>query len=124
MTRPASTCDSSRRLALAFAEIMKDYHCRDIQIMDVTGVSPLCNYVVIGTGSSRTQMKTTIYKLEEFAKEQGEHPLNVPDQPSERWMVADYVDVVVHVLAPEWRRYYDLEMLWGDVPRVGTTSEK
>jgi ribosome-associated protein len=105
-------------LAIEFARILKEYHCRDIQVLDVTGVSPLCNFVVVSTGTSRPQMKSVLYKLEDFAKAHGEHPLNVPDQLSERWMLADYVDVVVHIFSADWRHYYDLEMLWGDVPRV------
>jgi ribosome-associated protein len=90
------------------------------------GVSPVTDFMVIGTGTSPRQMRTVCDQLEEIAEPKGHHKLSRSGDDSSQWIVIDFVDVVCHVFNTEARTYYDLDNLWGDAKRVewqdGTTA--
>jgi len=102
------------------ARLAAENRCRDIVILDLTGVSPVTDFFVIATGTSPRQMRTVLAKMDDFVKDhRGDvTALGREGMESERWALLDLVDVVVHVFAPEARAYYSLELLWGDVPQV------
>ena len=83
------------------------------------GISQVTDFFVVATGTSSRQMKTVVAKMNEFLRG---HPDVVPlgreGLSSERWVLLDLVDVIVHVFAPEARSFYALELLWGDAPRI------
>jgi ribosome-associated protein len=83
---------------------------------------PVCSYTdyfVIATGGNPRQTKA-IYEAvrEEIKKDEGVVPSSVAGGDQATWILADYLDVVLHVFTPEARAYYRLEELWGDVPLV------
>jgi ribosome-associated protein len=83
---------------------------------------PVCSYTdyfVICTGQNPRQTKA-IYDAvrEEIKKADGLIPRTVAGEREASWILADYLDVVLHVFTPEARQYYRLEELWGDVPSV------
>ena len=82
------------------------------------GLSPITDYMVIGTGTSPRQMRTVCDQLEEIAEPKGHHKLSRSGDESGQWIVIDFVDVVCHVFSQEGRAYYDLDNLWGDAHRV------
>jgi ribosome-associated protein len=86
--------------------------------MDMQGLSPITDYMVIGTGTSSRQMRTVVDQLEELADPKGHHKLSRSGDDSGQWIVTDFVDVVCHVFSQEGRMYYDLDNLWGDAKRV------
>ena len=93
--------------------------CRDVIVLDIARASPVADYFVIATGTSSRQMRTVLAKMEDFLREHTDHPpLGKEGMNSDRWALLDLVDVVVHVVAPDARSFYDLEMLWGDAPRI------
>jgi len=108
--------------ALAFARqaarIAADNHTEDLVILDLRGLSSVADFFVIGTGTSDRQMRATCDDIEEYARTIGEKPFGVNGYETATWLLADYVDVVIHLFDAERRRYYDLELLWGDAPRV------
>lgn len=110
--------DDSREFAIAAARIAADARIEDIVIIDLRGLSSVADYFVLGTGTSERQMQSSLDLLGKFAKPLGRRPLNKPGVQSGTWVVADYVDVVVHLFDREHRGYYDLDGLWGDAPRV------
>lgn len=110
--------DSARRVAVAAAQGLDEARCEDILIIDVRAISQVTNYIVIGSGTSERQMRTAIHRAEDFVKELGEEVFRSARDPSSTWIVLDFIDVVVHVFEPAARAHYDLEMLWGDGPRV------
>ena len=83
---------------------------------------PVCSYTdffVLATGQNARQTKAIWDEVHERLKH--EHraiPQSVAGDTEGRWIVADYLDVVLHVFTPESRGYYRLEELWGDVPSV------
>ncbi len=104
---------------MELARLAFETRCRDVVVLHIAKASPVSDYFVIATGTSSRQMRTVLAKMEDFLREHKDHPaLGKEGMNSDRWALLDLVDVVVHVFAPEARGYYDLELLWGDVPRV------
>ena len=92
-------------------------------VLDVSGISPVTDFLVLATGTSPRQMKTVIDDLEELAEGQGERALSRVGDDSASWTCVDFVDVVVHVFSQDARGYYDLDGLWGDAARVEWREE-
>ena len=106
-------------LAIELARLAHETRCRDVVILNIAKASAVADYFVIATGTSSRQMRTVLAKMEDFLRENKDHPaLGKEGMTSDRWALLDLVDIVVHVFAPESRSFYDLELLWGDVPRV------
>ena len=104
--------------ALAAARLAADRHCTDIVVMDLKGKSPATDYFVIVTGTSSRQMRTVADEISEKARSQGMERFGRAGYEQARWILLDFVDVVVHIFDSEFREYYDLELLWGDAKRV------
>jgi ribosome-associated protein len=87
---------------------------------------PVCTYtdfLVLCTGQNARQTKAIWNEVHERMKhDERAIPQSVAGEREGRWVVADYVDVVLHVFTPEAREYYRLEELWGDVPSVELAS--
>ncbi len=116
--KPARSADAACRFAVACARIMRDDRCEDIVVLDLRGVSPVCDFFVIGNGTSERQMRAVIDHVKEMGKAEGEKPYSVGGYDESSWIVVDYVDVIVHLFNEEQRTYYDLDSLWGDSPKV------
>ena len=105
-------------LAVRLAREADATTCEDVIIMDVRGISPVTDYFVVATGSSARQLRSVADSIEQVADEYGERPLGTEGHDDARWILLDFVDVVVHLFDPPSRAHYDLELLWGDAPRV------
>lgn len=98
--------------------MLSDGRCEGVLVLDVKGLSTVTDYIVIASGTSERQIRTSVDDLKDLGRELG-HAIYRHDGTDEgAWVVVDFVDVVVHVLTPEQRVYYDLEALWGDAPRL------
>lgn len=75
------------------------------------------------TGTSARQMRTVLDEIIEFGEPRGFKTIGTNGKDSEQWMLADFVDVVVHVFSQDARQYYDLDGLWGDAKRVEWEQE-
>lgn len=113
-----SPADEAREFALATARIAIERRCTDVIVLDLRGLSSIADYFVVGTGTSDRQMHAVLDEIEAHAKRVGRHPFKVSDSRAATWILADYVDVMVHLFDAEHRRFYDLDGLWGDGPRV------
>jgi len=113
----------ARQFAVLAARIAAEQKAENVSVLDLRGLSNLADYFVIATGTSNRQMHAVMEHIAEQAKAWGREPFGVEDSPSASWLLVDYVDVVVHVFDEEHRRYYDLDGLWGDAPRVAWQNE-
>ena len=120
----AKRSSTARRTAVALARCCAENRCRDVAVLDLRGLSPVTDFFVLATGTSARQMKAVADHVVETGQERGEKPFGVEgaegskDAAPARWVLVDFVDVVIHVFTEESRSYYDLELLWGDAPRV------
>lgn len=91
----------------------------DVVVLEVGPVMAVCEHFVIASGSNTRQVRTIAEEVEEQLKVAGgPKPIRMEGFDDLRWVLLDYGDFVVHVFLDETRRYYDLERLWSDVPRV------
>ena len=106
------------QLAIELARIADGDRCEDIVILDLRGLSPVTDFFVVASGSSDRQMRTTAEHIVEYGKRIGDRHYSITGMDTANWILVDYVHVVVHIFTPQHREYYDLELLWGDAPRI------
>ena len=111
-----------REFAVAAARIAADRRCKDITVLDLRGKSPVTNYFVIATSTSDRQARTVADEIGEQAKKKDFMRFGQAGYEQGRWILLDFVDVVVHIFDDEYREYYDLEILWGDAEKVKIDS--
>lgn len=95
----------------------------DVMIIDLRGLSSITDYFVIGTAGSEPQIKAVVEQVAADLEEQETTPWHTEGKQSWRWVLLDYVDVVIHVFKAEVRAFYGLERLWGDAPRVAFSTD-
>jgi ribosome-associated protein len=86
----------------------------DVVILDLRGLSEVCDYFVIASGQADVQVQAIAREILRGLREEGETPVGSEGVDQGRWILLDYVDVVVHIFKPEVRDYYQLERLWSD----------
>jgi len=105
--------------ARRIAGLAQEKLARDVVILDMRPVCTYTDYFVICTGQNFRQTKSIHDEVHARLKHDGRTlPRSVEGERDASWIVADYLDVVLHVFTPETRKYYRLEELWGDVPSV------
>jgi len=103
----------SHALALMAAEACDDRKAVDIRLIGVEAISSLADWFVICSGLSDVQVRAIARSVQDQLEEQaGRLPLRQEGQDHGRWVVLDYGELIVHVLAPNERGYYDLEAFW------------
>jgi ribosome-associated protein len=106
-------------LALAAARTATDNRGQDVQILDTRAQTPLFDYFVIATGSSRRQLHAMSEEIDQKLEvELQDRRLGIEGYDDSRWIVLDYGNIVIHLFDEDARRYYRLEELWADSPRV------
>ena len=103
--------DESDLLGIA-ERALEDLKAVDPVVMDVRSLSSVMDYLVIASGTSSRHVKSLADNVLMKAKEQGLRPLGVEGERVGEWVLVDFGDVVVHVMQPAIRSFYDLERLW------------
>jgi ribosome-associated protein len=119
--RPAPPEDS-REAAVAAARSASAKQAEGVAIRDVHSLIVITDFFVIASGTTERQVRTIVDEVEKALRDLGRKPLRREGETEGRWVLLDYVDIVVHVFAEEEREYYDLERLWRDAPRVDWTG--
>ena len=112
------TSPNAFQFAVELARIAHDNKAENVVAFDLRGISPVTDFTVISTGTSDRQMRAVAERAIEYGQKVGERPYGFSGRESARWILIDFVDVVFHVFAKAYRSYYDLELLWGDAPRL------
>ncbi|QDT16528.1 ribosome silencing factor [Alienimonas californiensis] len=110
--------ERGRPTALTLAELCVKFRGRDTKVLDLTEVTPVFDYFVLTTGSSKRQMVALAEEADLVMKRAGAPKLGGEGDESGLWILRDYGDVVLHVLTDDARDLYDLEGLWGDAEQV------
>ncbi len=119
--RPAQS-EESREAAVAAARSASAKRAEGVAILDVHGLIVITDFFVIASGETERQVRTIVEEVERALRELDRKPVRREGETEGRWVLLDYVDVVVHVFADEEREYYDLERLWRDAPRIEWTE--
>jgi len=96
----------------------------DPVLLDVHNMSSLAAYFLLCSGKSDRQVQAIARSIEEDLKKMGIRPLGIEGFERGTWILMDYDDVVVHVFLDPIRKFYDLEGLWLDAPRVDRVEQK
>jgi ribosome-associated protein len=111
--------DPSYKLAHVIAEAADERKGDEILLLKVGDVSILADYFVIITGYSKVQVRAIARSIEDTVEETlNRTPIRSEGLSEGSWVVEDYGDVIVHVLMPQEREYYDLEAFWGHAERI------
>lgn len=106
------------QFAIEVARLARDLKARDVVALDLRGITGLTDFTVIATGSSDRQMRAVAEGVIEYGRKVGQRPFGQCGLENAAWVIVDFVDVVLHIFAKPYREYYDLELLWGDAPRL------
>lgn len=107
---------TSHELARRIADLALDKKAYDIRILDLRKLSSVCDYFVVCSVDADVQAKAVVDHVADELQEAGERYWHREGYTSLRWVLLDYVNVVVHVFVREVRDFYGLEDLWGDAP--------
>jgi len=97
---------------------------RDVVALDLRELDAVADYFLICSGSSEVQVKAIAEAVDEKLREHGNRPWHVEGFEGRRWVLLDFVHVVVHVFHEKTREYYMLDRLWGDARRVDLGLER
>ena len=98
-------------------EALEDLKAVNPVTLDVAGMTDVMDFLVIASGTSNRHVKSLANNVCMEAKKQGMRPLGVEAEGAGEWVLVDFGDVVVHVMLPATRDFYDLERLWADHPK-------
>ena len=114
----------SKEKSIFCAQAALEKKAFDITILELKKDSSLTDYFLICSGRSDRQVQAIAQSIEKKMGEQGIRPLGEEGIREGRWILMDYDDVVIHIFYDQVRRYYDLEGLWIEAPRVNPPEEK
>lgn len=103
-------------------EALDDLKAVNTVSMDVSGLTDVMDYLVICSGTSNRHVKSLADNVCMEAKKAGQRPLGVEGEDAGEWVLVDFGDVVVHVMLPATRDFYDLERLWSQ-PKSESSPE-
>lgn len=104
---------------------LEDFKAIDIQQIDVKGHNPLTDLFVVASGSSLRHIKSMADNLLLKAKEAGNPPIGIEGDRQSEWVLVDLNDIIVHLMLPQTRAFYNLEKLWeaSSQQRSGQSAE-
>ena len=93
-------------------DTLDESKAQQLTALDVRALTDVMDYLVIATGTSTRHVKALADKLRDRIREEGLRPLGVEGEDGGEWILADFGDVVVNIMLPATRDFYDLERLW------------
>ena len=109
----------SEQLKDVVVAALEEIKAKDIVVLDVHKLTSITDIMVVASGTSSRQVKALADNVVEKAKAAGCRPLSVEGEREGEWILVDLADVVVHVMLPSTRDFYQLEKLWGMEERRG-----
>ena len=122
-TKTVRASGRSKRLARQLAKYTLEKKAYDVMILDLRKLTDITDFFVLCSADSDTQVKAIVDHIDEKMRRRKMKPWHVEGYENLRWVLLDYVDVVVHVFLRETREYYSLETLWGDAKTEVITDE-
>jgi len=110
--------ETALRQACESARIARDYRGEDTVVLDLRELTPIFDYFVISTGSSRRQMHAIAEEVDRVLSAEGSSRQGIEGYRESSWILQDYGDIVLHVFDHDCRERYALESLWADAKKV------
>lgn len=114
----------TRTLEKTVVAALEDIKAKDIEVIDTTRLTSLFDRVVIATGDSNRQTRALARNVQDKVREAGARVVSVEGEETGEWVLVDLGDIVVHIMQPAIRSYYNLEELWApsSTPRRGRSA--
>lgn len=106
-----------RKLQKLAVTALEDIKAKDIEVLNTSKLSALFDRIIIATGDSNRHVKSLARNVHDKVKEAGGQVIGIEGEESGEWVLVDLGDIVVHVMQPAVRAYYNLEELWKVVPK-------
>lgn len=97
-------------------EALDDAKAVDVRTLDVRRLTDVTDYMIVASGTSTRHVASIARRLVDAMREGGERPLGVEGEDVGEWVLVDFGDVVVHIMHPQTRDFYNLEKLWSQPP--------
>jgi ribosome-associated protein len=110
----ASSNEHLEAMKLAVIDAIEDIKGFDISVMDVRKLTSMTNYMIVASANSSRQAKAVADNVREKLKEKGFAIRGTEGEKEGEWVLVDLDDIVVHIMVPATRAYYNLEQLWGE----------
>jgi ribosome-associated protein len=107
---------NSEQLCELVLEALADVKAKDVITLDVRKMTSVTDYMVIASGTSNRHVKALAEAVAEKAREHGHRPSGIEGEAGGEWVLLDLQDVLVHVMLPRVREFYNLEKLWSLSP--------
>lgn len=108
----------SKAKSLLCVKVATEKKAEELVLLDMRSTSSFTDYFFICSGKSDRQVQAIAQGIEEALEKEGVRPLGLEGVSAGKWILMDYEDVVVHIFLEPMRRFYDLEGLWIDAPRI------
>jgi len=115
-TKTARTARATKLTARKIAGFAAEKKAVDVLVMDLRKITDVTSFFIVCSGDSTAQVKAIADNVLQKCRHAGMDIYHLEGYDSQRWVLIDLVDVVVHVFLPDVRSYYQLERLWGDAP--------
>jgi len=118
---PAKKLLTAKKLQTAVITALEDAKAQDIVSLDVRKMTDVADYMIVASGTSTRHVASMADKVADKLRTLGRKPLGIEGQDIGEWVLIDYGDVVVHLMRPQTRDFYNLEKLWS-VPPLANAS--
>ncbi|MBS9383462.1 MAG: ribosome silencing factor [Dolichospermum sp. BR01] len=120
VSRPKTDTEAtSENLALTIAEAALDRKAVEIILLNVAEISSLADYFVMMTGYSKVQVRAIADAIQgQVEIDWQRRPIRTEGKAEGTWVLQDYGDVIVHIMMPREREFYNLEAFWGHAERI------
>ncbi len=109
---------NAEQLATLVNTALEDIKAQNVVVLDVSGMTSIADRIIVASGTSTRHVKSIADRVIETVKAAGIKPLGTEGDAQTDWVLVDLGDVIVHVMTPATRQYYDLERLWSVTPRA------
>lgn len=106
-----------KKLETIAVTALEDIKAKEIEVLNTSKVTALFDRIIIATGDSNRQVKALARSVYDAVKEAGGDVIGIEGEDAGEWVLVDLGDIVVHVMQPNVRAYYNLEELWKTVPK-------
>lgn len=103
---------NSEQLGDLVVAVLDEFKGQDIVKLDVRNMTSVTDYMIVASGTSSRHVQALVEDVTEKAREAGHRPIGIEGEEGGEWILLDLADVLVHVMLPKVREFYNLEKLW------------